>query len=282
MGEQNLIPFEGKEVRKIWYNEEWYFSVIDVIEVLTDSTNPRKYWSVLKLRESQLATICSQLKLNASDGRKRLTDCANLEGVFRILMSVPSPKVEPLKLWLAQVGKERIEETEQPELGIKRNLEYYKAKGYTDEWIKNRLETINTRNKLTDEWKKRDVKEGEEYAILTAIIAKGTFGLNPSAHKKLKGLEKPSQDLRDNMTPLELIFTQLGEETTRQLAINEDAKGFDENRNKAVRGGNAAGAALTTYEAQVGLKVVSSENYLTQLKEPDKPEALQTSTDKGE
>ena len=282
MEEQNLIPFEGKEVRKIWYNEEWYFSVIDVIEVLTDSTNPRKYWSVLKLRESQLATICSQLKLNASDGRKRLTDCANLEGVFRILMSVPSPKVEPLKLWLAQVGKERIEETEQPELGIKRNLEYYKAKGYTDEWIKNRLETINTRNKLTDEWKKRDVKEGEEYAILTAIIAKGTFGLNPSAHKKLKGLEKPSQDLRDNMTPLELIFTQLGEETTRQLAINEDAKGFDENRNKAVRGGNAAGAALTTYEAQVGLKVVSSENYLTQLKEPDKPEALQTSTDKGE
>ena len=282
MGEQNLIPFEGKEVRKIWYNEEWYFSVIDVIEVLTDSTNPRKYWSVLKLRESQLATICSQLKLNASDGRKRLTDCANLEGVFRILMSVPSPKVEPLKLWLAQVGKERIEETEQPELGIKRNLEYYKAKGYTDEWIKNRLETINTRNKLTDEWKKRDVKEGEEYAILTAIIAKGTFGLNPTAHKKLKGLEKPSQDLRDNMTPLELIFTQLGEETTRQLAINEDAKGFDENRNKAVRGGNAAGAALTTYEAQVGLKVVSSENYLTQLKEPDKPEALQTSTDKGE
>ena len=282
MEEQNLIPFEGKEVRKIWYNEEWYFSVIDVIEVLTDSTNPRKYWSVLKLRESQLATICSQLKMSASDGRKRLTDCANLEGVFRLLMSVPSPKVEPLKLWLAQVGRERIEETEQPELGIKRSLEYYKAKGYTDEWIKNRLETINTRNKLTDEWKKRDVKEGEEYAILTAIIAKGTFGLNPSAHKKLKGLEKPSQDLRDNMTPLELIFTQLGEETTRQLAINEDAKGFDENRNKAVRGGNAAGAALTTYEAQVGLKVVSSENYLTQLKEPDKPEALQTSTDKGE
>ena len=282
MEEQNLIPFEGKEVRKVWHNEEWYFSVIDVVEVLTDSTNPRKYWSVLKLREPQLATIWSQLNMSASDGRKRLTDCANLEGIFRILMSVPSPKVEPLKLWLAQVGKERIEETEQPELGIKRSLEYYKAKGYTDEWIKNRLETINTRNKLTDEWKKRDVKEGQEYAILTAIIAKGTFGLNPSEHKKLKGLEKPSQDLRDNMTPLELIFTQLGEETTRQLAINEDAIGFDENHNKAVRGGKAAGAALTTYEAQVGLKVVSSENYQTQLKGSDKPEALPISDNKTE
>ena len=280
MEEQNLIPFQGKEVRKVWHNEEWYFSVIDVIEVLTDSKSPKVYWGKLKERDNQLLTICQQLKLVGKDGRSRPSDCANIEGIFRILMSVPSPKVEPLKLWLAQVGKERIEETEQPELGIKRSLEYYKAKGYTDEWIKNRLETINTRNKLTDEWKKRDVKEGQEYAILTAIIAKGTFGLNPSEHKSLKGLDKPSQDLRDNMTPLELIFTQLGEETTRQLAINEDAKGFDENRNKAVRGGKAAGAALTTYEAQVGLKVLSSENYLTQLQGSDKPEELPTSDNK--
>ena len=282
MEEQNLIPFEGKEVRKVWHNEEWYFSVIDIIGLLTNSKSPKVYWGKLKERDNQLLTICQQLKLVGKDGRSRPSDCANLEGVFRILMSVPSPKVEPLKLWLAQVGRERIEETEQPELGIKRSLEYYKAKGYTDEWIKNRLETINTRNKLTDEWKKRDVKEGQEYAILTAIIAKGTFGLNPSEHKKLKGLEKPSQDLRDNMTPLELIFTQLGEETTRQLAINEDAIGFDENHNKALRGGKAAGAALTTYEAQVGLKVVSSENYQTQLKGSDKPEELPISDNKTE
>ena len=277
MENKDLIPFEGKPIRKIWHNEEWYFSVIDVIEALTDSSTPRKYWNTLKMREPQLSSVCGQLKIKSTDGKQRLTDCANIEGIFRILMSVPSPKVEPLKMWLAQLGKERIEETEQPELGIKRSLEYYKAKGYTDEWIKNRLDTINTRNKLTDEWKKRDVKEGQEYAILTAIIAKGTFGLNPSEHKKLKGLEKPSQDLRDNMTPLELIFTALGEETTRQLAINEDAKGFDENRNKAVKGGNAAGAALTTYEAQAGLKVVSSENYLNPLKGSDKPDELSPS-----
>ena len=169
MEEQNLIPFEGKEVRKVWHNEEWYFSVIDIIGLLTDSKSPKVYWGKLKERDTQLLTICQQLKLVGKDGRSRPSDCANIEGVFRILMSVPSPKVEPLKLWLAQVGKERIEETEQPELGIKRSLEYYKAKGYTDEWIKNRLETINTRNKLTDEWKKRAVKEGQEYAILTAI-----------------------------------------------------------------------------------------------------------------
>ena len=270
MEEQNLMPFEGIEIRKVWHNEEWYFSVIDVIGLLTDSKNPRKYWTSMQNREKQLDTICIQLKMKAADGKNYKTDVANIEGVFRILMSVPSPKVEPLKLWLAQVGRERIEETEQPELGIKRSLEYYKAKGYTDEWIKNRLETINTRNKLTDEWKKRDVKEGQEYAILTAIIAKGTFGLNPSEHKKLKGLEKPSQDLRDNMTDLELIFTALGEATTRRLAIKEDAQGFDENRNEAIKGGNAAGAALNTYESATGLKVVSSENFLPPSKDSDK------------
>ena len=260
--ESNLIPIEGKEIRKVWHEEQWYFSVVDVVGVLSESKNPNAYWGKLKERESQLLTICQRLKLKSSDGKHYKTDCTNTEGILRIVMSVPSPKAEPLRLWLAQVGTERIQETEQPELGIKRNLEYYKAKGYTDEWIKNRLETISTRNQLTDEWKKRDVKEGQEYSILTAIIAKGTFGLNPSEHKKLKGLEKPSQDLRDNMTPLELIFTALGEETTRQLAINDNAKGFDENRDKAVKGGKAAGAALSTYESQAGLKVVSSENFL--------------------
>ena len=269
MENQNLIPFEGKEIRKVWHDEQWYFSVVDVIEILTESTAPRQYWNILKKREPQLSTICLQLKLISKDGKGYKTDCANTQDILRIVMSVPSPKAEPLKQWLAQVGMERIQETEQPELGIKRNLEYYKAKGYTDEWIKNRLETITTRNQLTDEWKNRDVKEGKEYSILTAIIAKGTFGLNPSEHKNLKGLTKPSQDLRDNMTPLELIFTQLGEETTRQLAIKEDAQGFNENKDKAVRGGKATGKALDLYEEQTGLKVVSAENFLPPSKKTD-------------
>ena len=266
MENSHLIPFEGKEIRKLWHDEQWYFSVVDVIGILTDSSQPSRYWADIKKRSekesNQSFAFCERLKLPRPDGKTYPSDCANTEGILRIVMSVPSPKAEPLKMWLAEQGKRTIEETEQPELGIHRNLEYYKAKGYTDEWIKNRLETINTRNKLTDEWKKRDVKEGKEYSILTAIIAKGTFGINPSEHKNLKGLTKPSQDLRDNMTPLELIFTQLGEETTRQLAIKEDAQGFDENRDKAVRGGKATGKALDLYEAQTGLKVVSTENFL--------------------
>jgi DNA-damage-inducible protein D len=273
MENQNLIPFEGKEIRKAWHGEQWYFSIIDVIEVLTDSPSPKTYWAKLKAKEQkasgQTFPFTEQLKMKATDGRSRLTDCANTEGILRIVMSVPSPKAEPIRLWLAQVGKERFEEMEQPEIGIHRNLEYYKAKGYTDEWIKNRLETITTRNKLTDEWKNREVKEGKEYSILTAIIAKGTFGLFPSEHKKLKGLTKPSQDLRDNMTALELIFTQLGEETTRQLAVKENAQGFEENKDKAVKGGKATGVALDTYETQTGLKVVSSENFLPPSKGTD-------------
>ena len=281
--ESNLTPFEGKEIRKVWHNEQWYFSVVDVIEVLTDSPKPKRYWTDLKRRSEKESgqgyAFCVPLKLIAQDGRSRLTDCANTEGILRIVMSVPSPKAEPLRLWLAQVGTERKQETEQPELGIKRNLEYYKAKGYTDEWIKNRLETISTRNQLTDEWKKRDVKEGQEYSILTAIIAKGTFGLNPSEHKKLKGLEKPSQDLRDNMTDLELIFTALGEATTRRLAIKDDAQGFDENKDKAIKGGKAAGTALNAYEAETGLKVVSSENFLPPSKDDKTSELPQAPTD---
>ena len=267
---KDLIPFEGKPIRKVWHDDEWYFSIVDVIEVLTDSTNAQSYWGQLKKRENQLLTNCQKLKLVGRDGRSRHSDCANTEGVFRIIMSVPSPKAEPLKMWLAEQGKRTIDETNSPELLTQRQIELYRVKGYTDEWIKNRLKTINTRNKLTDEWKNRGVKEGQEYSILTAVIAKGTFGLNPSEHKKLKGLEKPSQDLRDNMTDLELIFTALGEATTRRLTIKEDAQGFDENRNEAIRGGKAAGAALNTYESETGLKVVSSENSLPPSKDNDK------------
>lgn len=268
--QNSIVPFESQEIRKIWHDEQWYFSIVDVIHVLTDSPIPKTYWSKLKTKikdESQTYPNTVRLKLRASDGRQRLTDCANTEGVFRIIMSVPSPKAEPLKLWLASLGKQAIDEAENPELLTERQAEIYKAKGYSDEWIKERLQSINTRKLLTDEWKQRGVKEGQEYSLLTAIISKGTFGITPSEHKDIKGLER--QNLRDNMTDLELIFTALGEATTRRLAIKEDAQGFNENKDKAVKGGKAAGIALDAYEAQTGLKVVSSENFLNPPKPPD-------------
>ena len=274
---KDLIPFEGKPIRKVWHNEEWYFAVVDVIEVLTGSLQPSRYWSDLKKRskkeENQSFDFCERLNLPRPNGRNYPTDCANTKGILRIAMSVPSPKAEPLKLWLAEVGMERIEETENPELLTKRQIELYRAKGYPDEWIEKRMDTIDKRNKLTDEWKNRGVKEGQEYSILTAIIAKGTFGLTPKEHKELKSLTKPTQNLLDHMTPLELIFTSLGEETTRQLAIKDDAKGFNENQNKAIIGGQTTGELLETYESRTGLKVVSSDNFLG-LKDGNKPDEL--------
>ena len=266
MDNQSLTPFEGKNIRKLWHNGEWYISVIDVIEFLTDSANPRKYWTSMQNRDGQLDTICIRLKMSANDGKQRLTDCANTEGVFRIMMSVPSPKAEPFKLWLAQVGKEHIEEIENPELGFDRLKSLYEAKGYPKEWIERRMQTIEVRKQLTDEWKNRGVKEGQDYAILTAEIAKATFGLTPSEHGKLKGLER--QNLRDHMTPLELIFTALGEEATRINTVNDDAQGFQENHEAAQRGGNAAGDARKSFEKRQNQKVVSSDNYLKQLDEP--------------
>ena len=263
--ENHLIP-EGKDIRKVWHDEQWYFSVVDVIEVLTDSSNPSVYWSALKKRENESFTFCKRLNLVRANGKNYPSDCANTEGILRIVMSVPSPKAEPLKRRLAQVGAERIQETENPELGFERMAELYKAKGYSDDWIDKRIESIKTRNKLTEEWKNRDVKEGQEYSILTAIIAKGTFGLTPTEHKDLKGLTKPSQNLRDHMTPLELIFTSLGEELTRKRAIKDDAKGFDENKIAAIQGGTTAGKALKMVEEEEGEKVVSKENYLATLK----------------
>jgi DNA-damage-inducible protein D len=258
----NLTPLSGKTIRKVVHNDEWYFSVVDIIDVLTESIDARNYWKVLKNREPQLVTICNQLKLPASDGRQRLTDCTNTEGVFRLIMSVPSPKAEPLKLWLAEQGKRTIDETENPELLTQRQIELYRAKGYPDEWIKERINSIDTRNKLTEEWQKRGVKEGKEYSILTAIIAKGTFNVTPTEHKEIKGLTKPSQNLRDHMTDLELIFMSLSEALTRRTAIDEDAQGFDENRTAAVKGGFTAGEARKRVEELDGRKVVSSENFL--------------------
>ena len=280
MENSSIIPFEGKEIRKIWHEEQWYFSIIDVIEVLTDSPSSKTYWDKLKSREFQTPPFWEQLKMQAKDGKNRLTDCANTEGVFRIVMSVPSPKAEPLKLWLAQVGKERLEETENPEIGFERLREIYIAKGYPVEWIQQRIQNIDTRKQLTDEWKNRGVQQGQEYSNLTTIIAKGTFGLNPSEHKKLKGLEKPSQNLRDHMTTLELLFSTLGEETTRILASVDDAQGFEENREKAIKGGQAAGKSLNNYEKDTGIKVVSDKNYLKSLKDDRKGNLIEDAESK--
>jgi DNA-damage-inducible protein D len=250
------------------------FSIVDVIEVLTDSPTPSKYWEKVKKRMKdetlkELSPNWGKLKFLAPDGKMRPTDCANTEGILRIVMSVPSPKAEPLRMWLAQTGKERLEETENPELSFERMTLTYKAQGYTYDWIKERIQSIDIRKKLTDEWKKRDVKEGKEFSILTDIIAKGTLGLTPTEHKDLKGLTKPSQNLRDHMTDLELILTSLGEAVTRTVAIEEDAQGFEENKGAAVKGGQAGGQARRNVEKITGKKVVSSENFLNTSKGTD-------------
>lgn len=273
MGNNTLVPFEGKEIRKVWHDEEWYFSVVDVIEVLTDSPKPKTYWAMMKKRESQPFTNCEPLKLRASDGRQRLTDCANTVGILRIVMAVPSPKAEPLKLWLAEQGKIAIDEAENPELMTERQIALYKAKGYSDIWIKERMQSIETRNKLTEEWKNRGVKEGQEYSILTAVIAKGTFGITPKEHKNIKSLDKSSQNLRDHMTDLELILTALGEAVTRTVAVETDAQGFEENRTAAIKGGQAGGQARRNVEKITGKPVVSTQNFLN-IKSSEKPEEL--------
>jgi DNA-damage-inducible protein D len=232
MGEfmdNKLVVFRGKEIRRVLEKNEWYFSIVDIIEALTDSDNPRNYWNMMKAREKkqseiQLSTLCVQLKLTSSDGKSYKTDCANTEGVFRIIQSIPSPKAEPFKRWLAKVGYERVQEIEDPELGTKRTRALYKAKGYPDSWIEKRMRGIAVREELTDEWKERGVKEEPEYAILTAEISKATFGLTPSQYKRLKGLKR--ENLRDHMNDLELIFNMLGEAATTEIAKEKDARGF--------------------------------------------------------
>ena len=264
-----IAVFEQKQIRRVVHEGELWFSVVDIIEVLTNSKDPSDYWTTIKRRENQLPTICRKFKFLATDGKMRATDCANTEGVLRIIMSVPSPQAEPFKLWLAQVGTEHIAEIQDPELAAQRAAEYYRLKGYPPEWIERRMQSIETRKSLTNEWKNRGVKEGQEYAILTAEIAKATFGVTPNEHAKLKNLER--QNLRDHMTPLELIFTALGEEATRQITIQDDAQGFQDNQEAAQRGGRMAGNARIVFEKTDRVKVVSSENFLG-LKGDDKKE----------
>jgi len=240
-----IAIFKGKQIRKTLHQGEWFFSIIDIIAVLTESQNPRRYWSDLKaqLTENegfvQLYGKIVQLKLLAPDGKMRETDTANTETIFRIIQSIPSSKAEPFKRWLAKVGYERIQEIEDPELAAKRGRAIYKAKGYPDDWIEKRMRGIAIREQLTTEWEKLGVKEEREYAILTAEIADATFGLKPSEHKKLKRLK--NQNLRDHMTDLELIFTMLGEASTTEIAVQNDARGFHRNKKAAREGGEIAG-----------------------------------------
>ena len=264
--ETNIAVFKGKEIRKTIHKNEWWFSIIDVIEALTGSDRPRKYWSDLKkklLQEgyAELSERIGQLKLQSSDGKSYATDCANTEGIFRIIQSVPSPKAEPFKWWLAKVGYERVQEIEDPELATKRTRALYKAKGYSDDWIEKRMRGIAIREELTDEWKNREVRREREYAILTSEIAKAAFGITPGKHKKIKGLKR--ENLRDHMNDLELIFSMLGEAATTEITRVDDAKGFQESRHAARKGGEVAGKARKDLEQKTGKRVVSPANYLT-------------------
>jgi len=232
---------------------------------LTDSSNPRDYWYKMKIRvlkddEFELSTNCRQLKLIAPDGKQRKTDCANTENIFRIIQSIPSPKAEPFKKWLAKVGYERIQEIEDPEIASKRMREIYQAKGYSDSWIEKRMRGIAVRDELTNEWDKRGIKEQRNYSIITAEISKATFGMTPSKYKEYKGLQK--ENLRDHMTDLELIFTMLGEASTTEIAKNKDAQGFEENKEVAKKGGKIAGDARIKLEIESGKRIATSENYL--------------------
>lgn len=257
--------FEGSQIRSVWDNEreEWYFSVVDVIGSLTESNNPRDYWYRVKKRmseeeKSELSTICRQLKLKAPDGKMRLTDVADMQGIFRIIQSVPSPKAEPFKMWLAEVGKERIDEIIDPELTIDRALESYARKGYSREWINQRLQAIQVRKELTDTWQDHGVKAGNEYAILTNEISKAWSGMTTREYKDFKGLKK--ENLRDNMSTTELILNMLAETATKDIAEATNPQGLDENKQVAQDGGSIAGDARKSIEARTGKPVITSKN----------------------
>ena len=273
--ENKLVVFEDKQIRRTWHNDEWYFSVIDVIETLTESTIARRYWTDLKRKLTEdenfieLYEKIVQLKLQAPDKKMRLTDCANTETLFRIIQSIPSKKAEPFKRWLAKVGYERIQEIEDPELAQERIKQIYEQKGYPKDWIDKRLRGIAVRQNLTDEWKERGIKQEKDFAILTAEISKATFGMTPSEYKKYKNLNKKNQNLRDHMTDLELIFTMLGEKVTTEISEKEKPNSFDKNKQVAKRGGKAAGNARMEIEKELNRSVISKDNYL-ELENKDK------------
>ena len=267
MKDNKLVVFQDKKIRRLLVDDEWFFSVVDVVAALTDSLDPGAYWRKLKQRltaeGSQVVTFCHGLKLQAPDGKMRITDCANVKGMFRIIQSIPSPKAEPFKQWLAQVGYERVLEIENPELAQDRMKELYEQKGYPKDWIDKRLRGIAIRQNLTDEWKERGITEDRDYAILTAEISKATFGMTPSAYKAYKGLESPNQNLRDHMTDLELIFTMLGERVTTELSKQEKPDTMPKHKSVARRGGKVAGNARKETEKELGRSIISSENYLS-------------------
>jgi len=262
--------FQDKKIRTTFNeaDQKWYFSVVDIIEVLTDSVKPRDYWYRLKKREKsngvELSTNCRQFKMLASDGKMRETEIADTETLLRIIQSIPSPKAEPFKRWLAKVGFERLQEIEDPELASKRAREIYQAKGHPDDWIEKRMRSIAIREELTDEWKERGIKEHKDYAILTAEISKAAFGLTPSEYKKVKGLKR--ENLRDHMSDLELIFSMLGEASTTEITRTNDTQGFVENKQAAIEGGGVAGNARKELESKSGKKVISNTNYLPEKK----------------
>ena len=257
--------FESKNIRSVWneVEEKWYFSVHDIVFVLTDSTDVKQYVKRILSRDSSLklkwGTICTLVEMKAADGKNRKILAANSQGLLRLIQSIPSPKAEPFKLWLAQVGSERLEEIENPELAIQRTRETYKLKGYSDEWVEKRMRSIAIREELTEEWSERGIKEQKEYAILTAQISKATFGLTPSEYKEVKNLKR--ENLRDHMTDLELIFSMLGEASTTAIVKTQNPKGFIENKKAAKQGGDVAGNARKELEKKTGEKVVSTTNY---------------------
>ena len=265
MKENALVVFKGKKIRRVWYGDEWYFSVVDVVGVLTDSSNPRNYWNMLKKREAEtsnieLYTFCVQLKLMSVDGKKYETDCANTESMFRIIQSIPSPKAEPFKRWLAKVGYERVQEIEDPELAQNRMKSLYRSKGYSDQWIEKRIRGIAVRQELSECWRQRGVNEGIEFGILTNEISKATFDKTVEEYKLFKGLKK--HNLRDHMDGIELILTILGEATTTRITDNRDSQMFPELQKDAKDGGDVAGSTRKDIESKLGQSVISDDNYL--------------------
>ncbi len=276
--ETRIALFQRKEVRRAIHNNEWWFVIADVVAALTDSVDPQGYIKDMRRRDPEISKgwgqIATPLSIATPGGPQNL-NCANTEGIFRLIQSIPSPKAEPFKRWLARVGYERIQEIEDPELGTKRTRALYKAKGYSDDWIEKRMRSIAIRDELTDEWKKRGVKEKREYAILTAEISEATFGLTPSQYAEFKRLKR--ENLRDHMTDLELIFSMLGEAATTEITRTRDAQGFPENRQTARAGGTVAGNARRELEQKSGRKVVTSENYLSLAQSTKKVHSLTAS-----